>query len=77
MPSSPRRAERVTSDEVKYKYKDLVEEIYGDDAQTKKWVELLLTLPTAKLAGGGSGLKSPSRKKAVSPTKKSPARKPR
>ncbi|NDB69676.1 MAG: hypothetical protein EB015_17065 [Methylocystaceae bacterium] len=77
MPSSPRRAERVSSEEPKYKYKELVEEIYGDDAQTKKWVELLLTLPTAKLSGG-SGLKSPTRKKAMSPTlKKSPARKPR
>ena len=74
MPSSPRRAERVSSEEPKYKYKELVEEIYGDDAQTKKWVELLLTLPAAKLSGGG-GLKSPTRKKAVSPTKKSPARK--
>jgi hypothetical protein len=74
MPSSPRRAERASSEETKYKYKDLVEEIYGDDVQTKKWVELLLTLPAAKLSGGG--LKSPTRKKAVSPTlKKLPTRK--
>ena len=79
MPSSPRRAERPSSsasDNEEYKYKNLVEEIYPDDPKTQQWLKLVLTLPSAKLAGGG--LKSPTRKKAVSPTlKKSPTRKTR
>jgi hypothetical protein len=79
MPSSPRRAERtsVSASNEEYKYKNLVEEIYPDDLKTQQWLKLVLTLPLTKPKLAAGSLKSPTRKKAVSPTKKSPSRKPR
>ena len=74
MPSSPRRAEQKvrpaaspSSLDCKYKYKDLVEEIYPDDPKTQQWLKLLLTLPAAAKPKIAAGVKSPSRKMASSP----------